>query len=117
MPRQGGPWGQHGTISLNEVKPVLRRSLCCALLLSAVPAAAEVAPTPPAAEVKTDYIKRIVVRLPKAVACRAGRYSRRESCPPGVPSWALSRMHILVPDGTPKLVYRAPSADWCTPDF
>ena len=33
------------------------------------------------------------------------------------PSWMLSRMPVLVADGTPQLVYRAPSADRCSPDF
>lgn len=94
------------------MKPLLRGVLSCALLLGAVPAAAEEASTPPPAEVKTDFIKPFVVVIPEGRSCGVVRKVRRE-----VPSWALSRMHILVPDGTPKQVYRAPSADLCSPDF
>ncbi|NMO15261.1 carboxypeptidase regulatory-like domain-containing protein [Pyxidicoccus fallax] len=54
---------------------------------------------------------------------RTRLYLSREHCfmPDDVvartPSWMLSRSIIQIPDGTPQLVYRAPSAEACSPDF
>ena len=68
--------------------------------------------------VHQEFIKRIAVVRP--------RYSPSHRTPPSAwvdrsrdrtPSWMLSRMPVLVPDGTPQLVYRAPSAARSSPDF
>ncbi|MFP2911233.1 carboxypeptidase-like regulatory domain-containing protein [Pyxidicoccus sp. 3LFB2] len=65
-----------------------------------------------------EFLKRIAVARPgplrhshAAVDDSVG--SDRDS----VPSWMLSRMPVLVPDGTPQLIYRAASAARWSPDF
>lgn len=104
--------GEHG----GTMNPLLRSALLSALLLSTVVTAEEAAPAP-ASEIQTEYIKRIVVpRYNSPPPARASHSSARNS-PARTPSWMLSRMPVLVPDGTPQLVYRAPSAARWSPDF
>jgi hypothetical protein len=69
--------------------------------------------------VDQEFIKRIAVARPgRRNLAESGCYrscwlSDRDR----TPSWMLSRQVISVPDGTPQLVYRAPSADRYSPDF
>jgi hypothetical protein len=68
--------------------------------------------------VGVEFIKRIVVpRYNSPPPARASHNSTAMSSPARTPSWMLSRMPVLVPDGTPQLVYRAPSAARWSPDF
>jgi hypothetical protein len=74
----------------------------------------EVGVNPPPAD--QDFIRRIAV-------ARTPRGHHRPRCPEArgaiarTPSWMLARGPVPVPDGLPRLVYRAPSADRCSPDF
>ncbi len=68
--------------------------------------------------VAPDFIKRIAVpRYNSPPRARPAHDSAAMSAPARTPSWMLSRMPVLVPDGTPQLVYRAPSAERGSPDF
>jgi hypothetical protein len=113
-----GPVGEHGVTLNHEVTPMtslLRSALLCALLFSTASVAAE-----DAGPVQQEFIKRIrypaVQRSPPA---RKVQWSevRVGGSRDRVPSWMLSRMPVLVPNGTPQLVYRAPSAARGSPDF
>jgi hypothetical protein len=65
-----------------------------------------------------EFIKRIAVARPRSSpAYRSPVNARVDSARDRTPSWMLSRMPILVPDGMPQLVYRAPSAARGSPDF
>ncbi|WP_164015656.1 hypothetical protein [Pyxidicoccus trucidator] len=109
--------------------PLLRSALLCALLFSTASAAADSSPTgvagdieegtaAPGGKLDVELLRRIVMccRLVSMDECEI-----REPCPPdpreSTPSWMLSRMVVLVPDGTPQLVYRAPSGATWSPDF
>lgn len=65
-----------------------------------------------------EFLKRIAVARPSS---RQHSHAASDDSARGdrdsVPSWMLSRMPVLVPDGTPQLVYRAPSAARGSPDF
>lgn len=108
-----GPAWEHG----DTMNPLLRSALLSALLLSTVATAEEAAPAP-AGEIQTEFIKRIVVpRYNSPPRARASHDANIRNSPARTPAWMLSRMPVLVPDGTPQLVYRAPSAERGSPDF
>lgn len=68
--------------------------------------------------VHVEFMKRVVVVGPRSPPShRAPVNARVDSARDRTPSWMLSRMPVLVPDGTPQLVYRAPSAARRSPDF
>lgn len=68
--------------------------------------------------VGAEFIKRIALprsqHLPRS---HVQTSELAESTRSFTPSWMLSRLPVLVPDGTPQLVYRAPSAKQGSPDF
>lgn len=108
------------------MKTALRSLLGCALFLFAAPALAEAnAPTvhdPMWEQEAREFIKRIVVNRPRAMVCSARRipdaflvradcsHSESNCSRKQAPTWMLRRMPVLVPDGTPQTVYRAPTA-------
>ncbi|MFP2932189.1 carboxypeptidase-like regulatory domain-containing protein [Pyxidicoccus sp. 3LG] len=64
--------------------------------------------------VDQEFIKRIVVARPARRIRAEPEFSRDRD---RMPSWVLSRQVVFVPDGTPQLVYRAPSPDRDSSDF
>ncbi|QSQ23011.1 hypothetical protein JY651_49325 [Pyxidicoccus parkwayensis] len=109
------------------MNPLVRSALLAALLLSTVASAEDASPKAPAtpktvdidqaricAPVDVEFIKRIAVARPRHFT-RDG--FRVDSARAATPSWMLSRMVVLVPDGTPQLTFRAPSAQRGSPDF
>ncbi|MCP3141756.1 carboxypeptidase-like regulatory domain-containing protein [Pyxidicoccus xibeiensis] len=107
-----------------DLKLRLPRTVRADMAMSAVgqPSAIAVgSPSPGINSVSVDpeFIKRIAVARPGGRA-RADTHCfgcGGPSIQEQTPAWMLSRMPIVVPDGTPQLVYRAPSADRCSPDF
>jgi hypothetical protein len=64
-----------------------------------------------------EFIRRIAVTRPRPLHRVQEPKRDAVSDRDRTPSWMLSRMPVLVSDGTPQLVYRAPSADRWSPDF
>lgn len=108
------------------MKTALNHLLGCALFLLAAPALAEgESPrtdpiTPTTVTIEQEFIRR-PVRLrpasctgtrhwfPSSLEVRARCSHAASNCArKQAPSWMVSRMPVLVPDGTPQTVYRAP---------
>ncbi len=70
-----------------------------------------------AVPVDQEFIKRIAVARPQRSRPTPAPRTREASDRERAPSWMLSRMVVLVPDGTPQLVYRAPLAKRESMDF
>lgn len=111
------------------MKTSLRSLLGCTLFLLAAPALAEdesargvLSARPPEVFIEQEFIKRIAVNRPGARGCMpfptpkahlvraqcslsASNCSRKQA-----PTWMVARMPVVVPDGTPQTLHRAPSA-------
>ena len=81
---------------------------------AAAPPTVDIDQTMVCAPVGVEFIKRIAVVRPRHFTRDGVQVDRARAV---TPSWMLSRMPVLVPDGTPQWVYRAPSAQRGSPDF
>lgn len=111
------------------MKTSLRSLLGCTLFLLASPALAEdesargiLSARPPEITIEQEFIRRIVVSPRRSVGCAARRepdthrvraqclHSASNCSRKQAPPWMLARMPVVVPDGTPQTLHRAPSA-------